>query len=140
MDHPQRRRLPFDNKCKLVINRCFKGNGMRWKRPGNERILEVRLAILMKLWSKLLNLLIKIITLHHVFVVMSRLDISHSHSRQISLRHHGKILLRQMTLGHLFISPFIVCDIRDSTFNIQGKFFHRDVIVTIKIRITGQPL
>jgi hypothetical protein len=35
-----------EGNCKLVVNRRFKANGMRWKRADNEAVLEVRLAIL----------------------------------------------------------------------------------------------
>jgi len=35
-----------EGQCKLVVNRRFKGNGMRWKSSDNEAVLDVRLAIL----------------------------------------------------------------------------------------------
>ncbi|MEW5814025.1 MAG: hypothetical protein AB1798_01335 [Spirochaetota bacterium] len=35
-----------EGQCKLVVNRRFKGNGMRWKAADNEAVLDVRLAIL----------------------------------------------------------------------------------------------
>lgn len=35
-----------EGQCKLVVNRRFKGNGMRWKSADNEAVLDVRLAIL----------------------------------------------------------------------------------------------
>ena len=35
-----------EGQCKLVVNRRFKGNGMRWKSSDNEAVLDVRLAML----------------------------------------------------------------------------------------------
>jgi hypothetical protein len=35
-----------EGQCKLVVNRRFKGNGMRWKSADNDAVLDVRLAIL----------------------------------------------------------------------------------------------
>ena len=35
-----------EGRCKLVVCRRFKGNGMRWKKADNEAVLKVRLAIL----------------------------------------------------------------------------------------------
>ena len=35
-----------EGQCKLVVNRRFKGNGMRWKAADNDAVLDVRLAIL----------------------------------------------------------------------------------------------
>jgi len=35
----------IEGKCKLVVNRRFKGNGMRWKKADNESVLDVRLAV-----------------------------------------------------------------------------------------------
>jgi hypothetical protein len=35
-----------EGQCKLVVNRRFKGNGMRWKAIDNDAVLDVRLAIL----------------------------------------------------------------------------------------------
>ncbi|MBN2533439.1 MAG: hypothetical protein JXB88_11125 [Spirochaetales bacterium] len=32
----------IEGKCKLIVNRRFKGNGMHWKKAGNERVPEVR--------------------------------------------------------------------------------------------------
>jgi len=49
-DSYKEKKLPIgsgliEGKCKLVVNRRFKGNGMRWKKADNERVLEVRLAV-----------------------------------------------------------------------------------------------
>jgi hypothetical protein len=35
-----------EGQCKLVVNRRFKGNGMRWKAIDNDAVLDVRLALL----------------------------------------------------------------------------------------------
>ena len=35
-----------EGKCKLVVGKRFKGNGMRWKKADNEAVLKVRLAVL----------------------------------------------------------------------------------------------
>lgn len=35
-----------EGQCKLVVNRRFKGNGMRWKSADNDAVLDVRLAVL----------------------------------------------------------------------------------------------
>ena len=35
-----------EGQCKLVVNRRFKGNGMRWKAADNDAVLDVRLAVL----------------------------------------------------------------------------------------------
>ena len=35
-----------EGQCKLVVNRRFKGNGMRWKSADNEAVLDARLAML----------------------------------------------------------------------------------------------
>ena len=35
-----------EGQCKLVVNRRFKGNGMRWKSDDNDSVLDVRLALL----------------------------------------------------------------------------------------------
>jgi ribosomal protein L21E len=35
-----------EGQCKLVVNRRFKGNGMRWKAADNDAVLDIRLSIL----------------------------------------------------------------------------------------------
>ena len=49
-DFYREKKLPIgsgliERKCKLIVNRRFKGNGMRWKKSDNESVLEVRLAV-----------------------------------------------------------------------------------------------
>ena len=38
-----------EGRCKLVVGKRFKANGMRWKKADNEAVLDVRLAVLNKI-------------------------------------------------------------------------------------------
>ena len=53
MDYPRYRDAGWpigsglvDGRCKFVVGRLFKGNGMRWRRHDNGCVLRTRLALL----------------------------------------------------------------------------------------------
>lgn len=60
MEYDQYRDAGFPNgsglvegQCKLVVNRRFKGNGMRWKLKDNKAVLNVRIAVLNDILDKM---------------------------------------------------------------------------------------